>query len=88
MRKILITGSNGLLGQNLVNKLLEKDTYIIYGVSRGENRNKKGEKFTDKNTKSIRPGYGLHPKHLNDILNKTAKYNIEKGEALSWKMIN
>jgi dTDP-4-dehydrorhamnose reductase len=46
MRKILITGSNGLLGQNLVNKLQEKDTYIIYGVSRGENRNKKAERFT------------------------------------------
>jgi len=46
MKKILITGSNGLLGQNLVNELLKKDTYIVYGVSRGENRNKKRGKFT------------------------------------------
>lgn len=46
MKKILITGSNGLLGQNLVNELLKKDTYTVYGVSRGENRNKKRGKFT------------------------------------------
>ncbi len=46
MKKILITGSNGLLGQNLVNELLKKDAYIVYGVSRGENRNKKRGKFT------------------------------------------
>lgn len=29
---------------------------------------KKGEKFTLDNIKSIRPGYGLHPKYLKDIL--------------------
>jgi dTDP-4-dehydrorhamnose reductase len=45
MKKILVTGSNGLLGQNLVNKLQENNTYILYGVSRGENRNEKGENF-------------------------------------------
>ncbi len=46
MKKILITGSNGLLGQNLVKKLLNKNTYIVYGVSRGENRIKNIERFT------------------------------------------
>lgn len=39
MKKVLITGSNGLLGQTLVNLLLqEKDKYEVIGVSRGENR--------------------------------------------------
>lgn len=32
---------------------------------------KKGEKFTLENIKSVRPGYGLHPKYLNEILGKT-----------------
>lgn len=37
--KIVITGSNGLLGQSLLNLLLkEPDTYQIYGLSRGNNR--------------------------------------------------
>lgn len=39
MIKIAITGSNGLLGQTLVNLLLkEKDTYQVFGLSRATNR--------------------------------------------------
>ncbi len=39
MKKILITGSNGLLGQTLLNLLLkEKESYQVTGFSRGKNR--------------------------------------------------
>lgn len=39
MIKVIITGSNGLLGQSLLDLLLkEKETYQTYGFSRGENR--------------------------------------------------
>ncbi|CAM1342942.1 SDR family oxidoreductase [Tenacibaculum amylolyticum] len=39
MKKIVITGSNGLLGQTLVNLLVkEKENYEVIGFSRGENR--------------------------------------------------
>ncbi|MDB0613155.1 NAD-dependent epimerase/dehydratase family protein [Tenacibaculum maritimum] len=39
MKKIIITGSNGLLGQTLVNLLLEdKEQYDVIGFSRGGNR--------------------------------------------------
>lgn len=38
MKKILITGSNGLLGQKLVNLILEKGEYELIATSRGENR--------------------------------------------------
>ncbi|WP_296636324.1 SDR family oxidoreductase [Polaribacter sp.] len=39
MVKVLITGSNGLLGQSLLNLLLkEKNKYRVYGFSLGENR--------------------------------------------------
>ncbi len=38
--KVLVTGSNGLLGQTLVNLLLlEQDRYQVFGISRGVNRN-------------------------------------------------
>jgi len=43
---------------------------------------KKGEKFTQDNIRSVRPGYGLHPKYYNDILNKLAKKNYEFGDRL------
>jgi len=52
-----------------------------------ENINK-GEEFTASNVKSIRPGQGLLPKFLPDILGKTAKNNIERGTPLSFDLIN
>ena len=49
MKKILITGSNGLLGQRLIKFLKAKNKYKIYGVSRGENRivNKEGYTYNN-----------------------------------------
>ncbi len=42
MRKVVITGSNGLLGQTLVNLLLEdKENYEVIGFSQGKNRSER-----------------------------------------------
>jgi len=41
---------------------------------------KKGEVFTEKNIRSVRPGYGMHPKHLKNILGKVSKKDYEFGE--------
>ncbi|MGB9807582.1 MAG: pseudaminic acid synthase [Thermosulfidibacteraceae bacterium] len=49
---------------------------------------KKGETFTEKNVRSIRPGYGLHPKYLKEVLGRRARRDIRKGEPLSWDMID
>ena len=43
---------------------------------------KKGEVFTEENVRSIRPGYGLHPKHLNQVLGKRSTMNIDRGTPL------
>jgi len=40
--KILITGSNGLLGQKLVEKLSEREDVKLVATGRGENRNPQG----------------------------------------------
>ena len=40
---------------------------------------KKGDVITEENVRSIRPGYGLHPKYLNDIIGKKSLRNIDKG---------
>lgn len=47
----------------------------------------KGEKLTKENIRSIRPGYGLHPKYYWEVLGKKAKTNIKKGAPLNWKLI-
>ena len=41
---------------------------------------KKGEKFTTSNLKSVRPGYGMHPKHLNEFLDKVATKDYKFGD--------
>nr|WP_294937020.1 pseudaminic acid synthase [uncultured Flavobacterium sp.] len=43
---------------------------------------KAGEVFTEKNIRSVRPGFGLHPKYLKEILGKEANQDLEKGTAM------
>ena len=47
----------------------------------------KGELFSSKNLRSIRPGHGLHPKYMKEILGRVATTNIEAGTPLSWELI-
>ncbi len=48
---------------------------------------KKGEEFTEKNLRSVRPGFGLHPKYLNELLGKTALEDITKGAAMQLNFV-
>lgn len=48
---------------------------------------KKGEVITEENVRSIRPAYGLHPKHLKDILGKKVNKDLEKGTRFTLNMI-
>ena len=49
---------------------------------------KKGEVFTEENVCSIRPGYGLHPRYLKDVLGRRAARDIQRGTPLSWELIS
>lgn len=48
---------------------------------------KAGELFTRQNVRCIRPGYGLPPIELNNVLNKRATQDIERGTPLSKQLI-
>lgn len=48
---------------------------------------KAGEKFTEENVRSVRPGFGLHPKFLPEVLGKTAVRDLDMGERFSMDMI-
>ena len=48
---------------------------------------KAGEKFTEENVRSVRPGFGLHTRYLPEILDKKAIHDLKKGERFSMDMV-
>jgi len=48
----------------------------------------KGELFTNENVKSVRPGFGLHPKYLDKLLGKEALKEYKFGSRLTMDDIN
>ncbi len=48
---------------------------------------KAGAVFTDANVRSIRPGFGLAPKYIKDILGRKTKKDVKRGTPLSWDLI-
>ena len=62
------------------NRRFSRSLYIAEDI-------KKGDVFTKKNIRSVRPGYGLHPKYLQDILGKVADRNLSFGTPLAFKYI-
>lgn len=48
---------------------------------------KQGEVITEENMRSIRPGYGIHPRHYEEILGKKVTKDINKGTPVDWSYI-
>ncbi len=48
---------------------------------------KTGDIITELNVRSVRPGYGLHPKYLKDCLGKKVNRDLEKGERMKLEYI-
>lgn len=48
---------------------------------------KAGDVITEHNVRSVRPGYGLHPKYLNELIGKTVNRDLEKGERMKLEYI-
>lgn len=46
-----------------------------------------GELFTARNVRCIRPGHGLHPRHLPEVLGCAAGRSIRRGTPLSWDLV-
>lgn len=41
---------------------------------------KKGDVISEQNVRSVRPGFGLHPKYLPELIGKEVKCDLKKGE--------
>ena len=48
---------------------------------------KAGEILTATNVRSVRPGYGLAPKHLPEVLGRKAARDLKFGEPFDWSMV-
>lgn len=48
---------------------------------------KAGDKLSCENVRSIRPGHGLHTRHLETVLDRIAKVDLLKGTPLTWDLI-
>ena len=91
MRKLMVDSvrdvekSLGTISYELSPKVLKsrefsRSLFVVENV-------RAGETFTPLNVRSIRPGFGLHPKHLTEILGKKSSAAVEKGTPFNWEMI-
>ncbi|MDP2685121.1 MAG: pseudaminic acid synthase [bacterium] len=63
-----------------LDKLRRRSLFIVKDI-------KAGDLITENNVRSIRPGNGLHPKWLTEIVGKKAKTNILCGTPMNWHLI-
>lgn len=61
-------------------KIFRRSLYAVQDIAAGGT-------FTAANVRSIRPGYGLPPKHLPEILGRRAGRAIARGTPLAWSLI-
>ena len=66
--------------QEAKSRVFRRSLFVVRDV-------KKGEIFTEENVRSIRPGYGLPPRHLKDVLGRRAAQHIQRGTPLGWQLI-
>jgi N-acetylneuraminate synthase len=70
----------GVSGKEEASRVYRRSLFVVQDV-------KKGEAFTAENVRSIRPGHGLHTRHLAEILGKRAARDTERGTPLSWELV-
>jgi pseudaminic acid synthase len=70
------TSSYELSPKQVAGKDFSRSLYVAEAIN-------KGDIITESSIRSVRPGFSLHPKHLPEILGKTAIRDLKKGERIS-----
>lgn len=71
----------GLSQKEASSRVFRRSLFVVQDV-------KRGDLFTAENVRSIRPGHGLHTRHLPEVLGRRAACDIERGTPLSWELVN
>ena len=80
VEKAIGTPHYGVGERESENVVFKRSLFVVKDIT-------KDEEFNKENVRCIRPGYGLKPKYLNDIIGKKAKQDIERGTPLSLDLI-
>ena len=48
---------------------------------------KSGDVVTEKNVRSVRPGFGLHPKFLHELIGRKFNRDMHVGDRMSWDVV-
>jgi N-acetylneuraminate synthase len=70
----------GASAKEEASRIFRRSLFVVQDV-------KQGETFTAENVRSIRPGLGLHTRHLNEVLGNRAACDIKRGTPLSWECV-
>lgn len=72
--------SYDLQGSERGSAIFRRSIYVVEDVA-------EGAPLTKANIRSIRPGHGLPPKHLDELVGRRASRPLRRGEALQWDMV-
>ncbi len=64
----------------VANRLFRRSLFVVQEI-------RKGEQFTSRNVRSIRPAMGLAPRHLDEVIGKRASCDIVSGTPLSFEHV-
>lgn len=78
--KALGTVSYSITAKEKSSKVFRRSLFIVKNME-------KGETFSPENIRSIRPGHGLHTKHIENVMGKKAVKKIAKGTPLTWELV-
>jgi N-acetylneuraminate synthase len=76
----LALGQQGIVRQKAedANKAFRRSLYFVKDVQ-------KGEVITEQHIRRIRPGYGLAPKYYDELMGRTLKTDVRRGDAVRWE---
>ena len=78
--RALGTVNYNLQGAEKGSLAFRRSLYVVHDVAAGD-------ELTRENVRSIRPGFGLAPKHLPEVLGRQAARDLKRGEPLDWPSV-
>jgi N-acetylneuraminate synthase len=72
--------SYGVTERETASRLFRRSLFVVRDMEAGE-------RFTEENVRAIRPGHGLHTRHLPEVLSAQAAQRIPRGTPLAWALI-